>query len=63
MISVMNINSFYHSTGQWIDTWYPKANTKEICILLEDDVDISAHSLRWLKLVHSKYDARNDLAG
>ena len=49
--------------GQWIDTWRPRNNTKEIGVFVEDDVDVSYHALRWLKLVHEKYGGEKDLAG
>ena len=32
--------------GQWIDTWRPKENTKELGLILEDDVSISPHAYR-----------------
>lgn len=50
-------------TGQWTDTWYPKPNTEEIGLILEDDVDIAPMSYRWLKAVHKKYDHRTDITG
>ena len=49
--------------GQWIDTWRPKHQTKEIGLILEDDVDISSHALRWLEAVHEKYDQVKDIDG
>ena len=32
--------------GQWIDTWRPKENTRELGLILEDDVSISPHAYR-----------------
>ncbi len=49
--------------GQWIDTWRPKVNTKEIALFLEDDVDISRHAYQWLKAVHAQFGVRNDVNG
>jgi len=49
--------------GQWIDSWRPKKDTKEIGILLEDDVDIAPQSLRWLETVRDRYGNMDDLAG
>ena len=52
-----------HVRGQWIDTWRPRNNTKEITLILEDDIDVSPHAYRWLKAVHEKYDQRSDVSG
>ena len=49
--------------GQWIDTWRPRENTKEIVLILEDDVDVSPQVLRWLEAVHGQYDRQEDIAG
>ena len=32
--------------GQWIDTWRPKQDSKELAVILEDDVSISPHAYR-----------------
>ncbi|ELU16029.1 hypothetical protein CAPTEDRAFT_200183 [Capitella teleta] len=50
-------------TGQWTDTWRPKVGSKEIGLLLEDDIDVSPMVYRWLKAVHAKYDDRDDVSG
>ncbi|ELU14685.1 hypothetical protein CAPTEDRAFT_204427 [Capitella teleta] len=50
-------------TGQWTDTWRPKLDSKEIGLLLEDDIDVSPMAYRWLKAVHAKYDDRDDVSG
>ena len=52
-----------HVRGQWIDTWRPRNNTKEIALILEDDIDVSPHVYRWLKALHEKYDQRSDVSG
>eukprot|EP00923_Selenidium_pygospionis_P013363 GHVN01023167.1.p1 GENE.GHVN01023167.1~~GHVN01023167.1.p1 ORF type:complete len:368 (+),score=23.26 GHVN01023167.1:109-1212(+) len=49
--------------GQWIDTWRPKVGAREIALILEDDVDVSPHALRWLELAHKQYDNMPDVAG
>ena len=50
--------------GQWIDTWRPKsANTKELALILEDDLTVSPYVYRWTKAVHSFYKQRSDFAG
>jgi len=49
--------------GQWIDTWRPKIGSKEIAIILEDDVDLSPFAYRWLKNLHRYYGSRTDVAG
>lgn len=49
--------------GQWIDTWNPAPDSKEIAVILEDDLTVSKHFYLWLINVHRKYDDRTDLAG
>lgn len=49
--------------GQWIDTWNPAPGSKEIAVILEDDLTVSKHFYLWLINVHRKYDDRTDLAG
>ena len=41
--------------GQWIDTWQPRPDSKEIALILEDDIDLSKYAYRWLKAAHRKY--------
>lgn len=41
--------------GQWIDTWRPRKDSKELAIILEDDVDLSPWAYIWLKACHEKY--------
>lgn len=41
--------------GQWIDTWRPEANSAELAIILEDDVDLSPWAYIWLRAAHTKY--------
>lgn len=49
--------------GQWTDTWRPKLGSKEIGLILEDDVDVAPMAYRWLKAAHAKYDDREDING
>ena len=49
--------------GQWIDSWRPREGSKEIALILEDDVDIAHQALRWLKLVHGRYGTTDNIAG
>ena len=49
--------------GQWINTWKPWPGTREVALILEDDVDISTHAYRWLKAVTSQYGNQSDIAG
>jgi hypothetical protein len=38
--------------GQWIDSWRPKRQSKELAIIVEDDIDISPFAYRWVRLGH-----------
>ena len=49
--------------GQWIDSWRPQLNSKELAIFLEDDIDVSPWIYRWLKTVHYRYDSKQNIAG
>lgn len=50
--------------GQWIDTWKPVGNgSKEIALILEDDISISPYSYRWLKAARKFSGSRTDVAG
>ncbi len=50
--------------GQWIDTWRPlQEKTKEIALILEDDIDVSPYAIRWLRAAHAQYNSRSDVAG
>lgn len=48
--------------GQWIDTWRPNPNSKEIALFLEDDVDLSPYAYRWLKAAFKKYRSERKIA-
>lgn len=43
--------------GQWMKTWNPSPDSKEIAIILEDDLTVSKYFYKWLKNVHKKYDS------
>ena len=49
--------------GQWVDTWRPRNNSREIALLLEDDTDISPMTYRWLKLMDYRFRFVPDVAG
>lgn len=50
--------------GQWIDTWRPKnPDSKELALILEDDISISKYAYRWIKAVHRSYGSHPDFAG
>ena len=52
--------------GQWIDTWAPADHTrqsKEICLILEDDLTVSPFVYRWLKAVHRHYESFPEFLG
>jgi hypothetical protein len=44
--------------GQWLDSWKPTPDTKEIGLFVEDDQDVSPYFWLWLKAAYCKY--RND---
>ncbi len=49
--------------GQWIDTWCPQQQTKEIALILEDDTDVSPFAYRWLKAARNHFYWRKNIAG
>ncbi len=49
--------------GQWIDTWRPVPGTKELALILEDDLSVSPYAYRWVRAAHNKYGGRKDIAG
>jgi hypothetical protein len=49
--------------GQWMNTWRPQNDTKEIALILEDDVTVSKYFWRWLKAAHQKYDQETYISG
>lgn len=60
---------YVHSThvgiyGQWILTWRPKSPaSREIALILEDDMSVSKYCYRWLKRVHGFYETSAMFAG
>ncbi len=49
--------------GQWTNTWRPKIGSKEVGLILEDDINVSWYFWRWLKAVHHAYQGRRDISG
>jgi hypothetical protein len=37
-----------HADHQWLLSWRPKHNSKEMVLIIEDDIDISPYAVRWL---------------
>ena len=50
-------------TNQWIYTYRPKENTREIALILEDDIDLSKYAYRWLKTLHQRYHTDKTIMG
>lgn len=49
--------------GQWIDTWRPRPESRELGLILEDDLSVSPMAYRWLKGVHRGMKNRVDFVG
>ena len=49
--------------GQWIDTWRPRAASREMALILEDDISVSPYAYRWLKAARRFYGHRPDVMG
>lgn len=49
--------------GQWIDSWRPKENSKEIAVIIEDDLDLSKYFWKWLKAAKKKYENDPEVQG
>lgn len=49
--------------GQWMGTWQPSEIMNEIGIIFEDDVSVSPWFYHYLKIVHQKYQHREDING
>jgi hypothetical protein len=54
-LTVHNHSQHVGIYGQWMDTWHPVADSREIAVILEDDLTVSRHFYKWLKAVHKKY--------
>jgi len=46
-----------------LQTWDPHGKDGEIVLFLEDDLTVSKHFYRYLKLVHSKYGNTSEISG
>jgi hypothetical protein len=49
--------------GQWIDTWRPKPNSRELAIILEDDLSVSPMAYRFVKGVHKAMANASNFVG
>lgn len=49
--------------GQWMETWRPRMDSREIALFIEDDVDVAPMAYRWLKKAHALYGERTDIVG
>ncbi|CAD5124659.1 unnamed protein product [Dimorphilus gyrociliatus] len=49
--------------GQWVNTWRPGINSKEVGLILEDDLSVSSIFWLWLKAVTRKYRYKTDVSG
>ncbi|XP_021359182.1 uncharacterized protein LOC110454129 [Mizuhopecten yessoensis] len=57
IINVHNQTQHAGIYGQWMKTWNPSLDSKEIAVILEDDLTVSKYFYKWLKNVHAKYDS------
>ena len=48
---------------QWIYSWRPRHGTKEIGVIIEDDIDVSKFFFRFLKSAREFYSDRIDISG
>jgi hypothetical protein len=58
-VHVQNVHAFI--ANQWIYSYRPREGTKEISLIVEDDVDISAYAYRWLKSVNQTFATRDEV--
>jgi hypothetical protein len=49
--------------GQWIDTWRPNADSRELCLFIEDDILVSPMAYRFVKAVHIAMANVSDYVG
>ncbi|KAK2152016.1 hypothetical protein LSH36_342g04015 [Paralvinella palmiformis] len=49
--------------GQWVNTWRPHENRRELAVILEDDVDLSPCAYKWLKAVNGRFGSWPEVAG
>jgi hypothetical protein len=58
-IHVQNVHAFI--ANQWIYSYRPRPKTKEISLIVEDDVDISMYAYRWLKKVNHSFSNQEEV--
>lgn len=49
--------------GQWIDSWRPRPNSKEIALIVEDDLTLSPWFYLWLKAAYARYHRDPNVMG
>lgn len=49
--------------GQWIDSWRPRKGSKELALIVEDDLDLSPYFWKWLKAAYHKYGNAKNVIG
>lgn len=49
--------------GQWIDTWRPRKDSKEIAVIIEDDINMSPVFYFYLRAAHRKYKTYPNING
>lgn len=47
----------------WLFSYRPKNGTREVAMILEDDIDISRHTWKWYKALHNHFRFANYIAG
>ena len=57
-----------HDTGvgvynQWISSWRPRLNSKELAVFIEDHVTVSPYIYHWIKAIHDATGNRRDISG
>ena len=49
-VTVHNQSSHVGIIGQWLDSWQVTKDSKEIAVILEDDMTVGPHFWKWLKV-------------
>jgi hypothetical protein len=58
-VHVQTEHSF--TAKQWIFSWRPQPDSREIGLIIEDDLDLSPYAFRWLKAVQQRYGHQEDV--